>query len=133
VAPFDQPEGWIEGTGLTGLRPGSLYQAQLESRLMPVAVESPIGNPVRGYHLEQNYPNPFNPKTAIGYHLPVAGEVRVVVYDVAGREVAVLAAEEKPAGWHTAAFDASGLASGVYVCRLRSGTVSISRTMVYVR
>ncbi len=71
------------------------------------------------YMLAQNYPNPFNPTTVISYQLPVAGMVRLVVYDILGREVSVLVDESKEAGVHKLKFDASGLASGVYLCRMQ--------------
>jgi hypothetical protein len=133
VAPFDQPEGWIEGTNQPGLRPASLYEAQREGRLIPSAVAEPRGAVPGEYRLEQNYPNPFNPVTTVPYYLPAAGDVRLAVYDLAGREVIVLADEAQHAGWHCSTFDASGLASGIYVCRLRSRAASIARSMVLIR
>jgi hypothetical protein len=71
--------------------------------------------------LEQNYPNPFNPTTAIRYQLPAAGEVTLAVYDLLGCEVSVLVNERRDAGVHEVNFDASGLASGVYLYRLQAG------------
>ncbi|MBS1261432.1 MAG: hypothetical protein MAG453_00753 [Calditrichaeota bacterium] len=62
-------------------------------------------------------PNPFNAVTTIGIALPVAGEVEVVVYNVNGREVAELADGSFPAGRHAFTFDATGLASGIYLVR----------------
>ena len=70
--------------------------------------------------LGQNYPNPFNPSTAITFWLPRASEVKLSVYDLLGREVAVLLNGRKEAGRHEETFDASGLSSGVYVCRLEA-------------
>jgi len=116
------------------------------SKLTSVAEPSGIAAP-GGYMLGQNYPNPFNPITTIGFR--VAGEktgstsidnspstidnrlgsgvwglgsgwVRLSVYDLLGREVAVLVDEEKKAGNYSVTFDASGLASGMYFYALRS-------------
>jgi photosystem II stability/assembly factor-like uncharacterized protein len=70
------------------------------------------------FALRQNYPNPFNPTTAVSCQWPVASEVRLVVYDILGREVAILANGRYPAGQHDFTFGATGLASGTYVCRL---------------
>jgi hypothetical protein len=70
------------------------------------------------FGLEQNYPNPFNPLTVVRGEWPVAGDVKLVVYDMLGREVAVLANGRYPAGRYTFTFDAAGLASGMYFCRL---------------
>jgi photosystem II stability/assembly factor-like uncharacterized protein len=75
--------------------------------------------PVR-YLLEQNYPNPFNPTTVVRYQVPVAGTVRLVVYDILGREVSVLVNERKAPGSYSVRFDATGLASGVYLYRIQA-------------
>ena len=83
--------------------------------------------------LAQNYPNPFNPATVVGYQLPVASNVRLVVYDILGREVAVLVNEREGPGSYEARFDATGLASGVYLYRLTAGTFVQTRSMILVR
>jgi len=83
------------------------------------------------YMLEQNYPNPFNPVTQINFALPKAGFVSLKVYNVLGREVAVLVSENRIAGSHTVNFDASALTSGVYFYRLESnGFVDTKKMMV---
>lgn len=86
-----------------------------------------------GYALEPNYPNPFNPATTIEYALPTTSEVRIAVYDVLGRVVRVLEDGVLPAGRHRVMFDATGLASGVYVARLETPSGSATRTMTLVR
>jgi chitinase len=83
--------------------------------------------------LEQNYPNPFNPSTEIRYHVPVAGFVRLAIYDALGCEVAVLAGTHHVAGSYAVRFSPSGLASGVYVCRLTGETGVRSIRMLLVR
>ncbi len=80
-----------------------------------------------------NYPNPFNPSTEIVYELPGPGPVRLVVYDMIGREVQVLADAHRTAGRHTARFDAEGLPTGTYAYTLTAGSVAITRVMVLVR
>ena len=85
------------------------------------------------FALSQNYPNPFNPSTVIRYQLPAAGSVRLVVYDMLGREVAVLVNETKNAGVHHVTFDAGGLASGVYLYRLQAGDFVQARKLMLVR
>jgi hypothetical protein len=70
------------------------------------------------YALHQNFPNPFNPSTRFQFDIPVASQVRIVVFDVTGREVAVPVQGEFAPGVHTATFDASRLASGVYFYRM---------------
>ena len=89
------------------------------------------------FALGQNYPNPFNPSTIIPYQLPVAGHVRLEVFNVLGQRLATLVDAERSAGMHTAQWDATDAAgravgAGVYIYRLSSGGVSVSRRMVLV-
>jgi hypothetical protein len=83
--------------------------------------------------LSQNYPNPFNPATVIGYQVPCAGNVTLAVYDLLGREVAVLVNERKAPGRYEVQFDASRLSSGVYLYRLTGGSFVQSQKMVLIR
>jgi hypothetical protein len=73
------------------------------------------------YSLDQNYPNPFNPSTTIEFALPDAGYVSLKVYNVLGKEVAMLVSSELTAGRHEARLDAAELASGTYLYRLQAG------------
>jgi hypothetical protein len=91
-----------------------------------VGIEDAAAIP-QGFSLHQNYPNPFNPTTGIRYSIAGSGgqgsgaiEVRLVVYDLFGREVAVLVDEKKAPGSYTVRFDGNGLASGVYFYRLQA-------------
>ncbi len=85
------------------------------------------------YELGANFPNPFNPKTVISGQWTVNSVVRLIVYDVLGRQVAVLADGSYPAGKYTFAFDGTSLASGVYFYRLTAGSSSAVRKMLLVR
>jgi formylglycine-generating enzyme required for sulfatase activity len=85
------------------------------------------------FMLMQNFPNPFNPNTVVSYQLPVASTVKIVVYDVLGREVATLVNEEEPAGVHSVPFDASRLSSGIYLYRLSSGSNAITKKMILMK
>jgi hypothetical protein len=109
------------------------YGAQVDSFyyfLGPNAVESP---PIaRGFQVKA-YPNPFNAATQIEFMLPSTQRVSLRLYDVLGREVAVLVNEIKTAGEHRVTFDASGLASGVYLCRMQAGSFAQTRKIVLVR
>ena len=97
---------------------------------MPTAVNEPVPT---AYALSQNYPNPFNPSTSIRYEIAEGGHVLLAVYDVLGREVATLVNERKPAGTYTVQFSGSGLASGIYFCRLTAGTLMEIRKLVLER
>ena len=88
---------------------------------------------VRAYRLMQNYPNPFNPSTVISYQLPVASEVSLKVFDVLGREVAVLVSGRQKAGNYVVPFNGSGLSSGVYFYRLQAGQFVQTRKMMLVK
>jgi hypothetical protein len=85
------------------------------------------------YALEQNYPNPFNPSTLIRFQVPVATDVKLVVYDMAGREVSVVMIERKEAGTYEVKFDGSGLASGAYIYRLQAGGFIQSKKLVLLK
>ncbi|MDQ3019555.1 MAG: T9SS type A sorting domain-containing protein [Bacteroidota bacterium] len=82
------------------------------------------------YKLYQNYPNPFNPVTKIKYSLPKPGTVKLIVYDIQGKEVEVLKDSFQEAGDKEATFDASGLASGIYFYKLTINNLSTTLKMV---
>lgn len=84
-------------------------------------------------NLHPNYPNPFNPSTTLRYDLDEPGTVRLEVYDLTGRRVALLVDGPAPAGRHTAVFNAAGLASGFYIARLTAGGTVQHRKMLLVR
>jgi hypothetical protein len=96
-------------------------------------VEEPVGAAPAEFALEQNYPNPFNPSTSIGFRVPEEGWVTLSVFDVLGREVAVLVSEPKAPGSYAVDFDARGLASGLYVYRLTAGSFAQTRKMLLLR
>jgi hypothetical protein len=85
------------------------------------------------HHLGYNYPNPFNPLTVIPIDLTTDEHVELRVYDMIGREVAVLIDGMVTAGRSEVPFNATGLASGVYIYRMSAGRVQVARTMVMVR
>jgi hypothetical protein len=83
--------------------------------------------------LLQNYPNPFNAGTVIKYQLAGDGDIRLDVYDVLGRHIAVLAEGRRPSGQHEVRFDAGSLPGGVYLYRLRAGDETRIRRMLLVK
>jgi hypothetical protein len=85
------------------------------------------------YQLLQNYPNPFNPTTQISYVLQKQGMVTVKIFDVLGREVKTLVNQEQTTGLHTVNFDASGLASGMYIYKIDAGSFHSSKKMLLLK
>ena len=89
------------------------------------------------FALGQNYPNPFNPSTIIPYQLPDATHVRLEVFNLLGQRLATLVDGERPAGAHTAHWDATDAAgravgAGVFIYRLTGGGHTVSRRMVLI-
>jgi hypothetical protein len=85
------------------------------------------------YKLNQNYPNPFNPTTKIEYSVPKSGYISLKVYDLLGQEVATIFSGNQKAGNYVATFDGSDLASGVYLYKLQSDKVSITKKFVLMK
>jgi endonuclease/exonuclease/phosphatase family metal-dependent hydrolase len=92
-------------------------------------LETPVS-----FTLNQNYPNPFNPSTVISYKLTQSSKVILEVFDVMGRKVATLVNGNEPAGLQTVTFDASSLASGVYIYRLSTAKgEQLTRKMMLIK
>ena len=98
----------------------------------PAGVGESSTKPLR-FWLEQNYPNPFNPNTAINYQLKAVSQVSIKVFDLLGREIATLVNEMKHPGSYSVTWEAGGLPSGVYFCRMRAGSFTASRKMSLFR
>jgi hypothetical protein len=88
---------------------------------------------VKEYELVQNYPNPFNPATIIKYNIPKSGEVKLRVFDILGREVTTLVNSYQKEGRYEVEFNASKLASGVYIYRLEADDFVNSKKMLLVK
>jgi hypothetical protein len=148
---------------IAGLAPGSYtviadlvgYDAA-DSKTTTVSYNSTTGVPVNGvadlnllavttgigesgeiqpmsFELGQNYPNPFNPTTGIRFQVPGTSNVRLVVYNLLGQEVAELVNGVLSAGSHSVSFDAGMLASGVYLYQLSAGTMTATKKMVLLK
>jgi photosystem II stability/assembly factor-like uncharacterized protein len=83
--------------------------------------------------LHQNYPNPFNSITTFGFQIAKFGSVKLAIYDILGREVTILVNDQRPPGNYTIPFEASSLASGVYLYRLITETLMHTHKMVVIR
>ena len=92
------------------------------------AIEENPQSFIKDYQLHQNFPNPFNPSTTIEFALPKSAFVTLKIYNLLGEEVATLVAEKLAAGRHKINWNATGLASGVYLYRLEASDPSTSST-----
>ncbi len=112
--------------------PGEWSEARVFTVQFPVSADGQEAVPLR-FGLDQNYPNPFNPETTIRFSLSQRGTAKLAVFDLLGREVAVLMEGQRNAGRYEVAWDARLASTGIYVCRLQSGAFVESRKMVVLR
>ncbi|MBK7228532.1 MAG: carboxypeptidase regulatory-like domain-containing protein [Ignavibacteriales bacterium] len=87
--------------------------------------------------LFNNFPNPFNPSTKIRFAIPSNNEnsfnVKVIIYDILGNEIATLVNEEKSAGIYEVTFNANNLASGIYIVTLKASSISVSQKIILMK
>jgi hypothetical protein len=104
------------------------------SVITPIISSTEENNPIPLVHkLYQNYPNPFNPSTIVRFDLPVTSEVTITVYDITGREIAVLVSGIKVAGSHQVTFNAARLNSGLYFYQLKTKEFTAIQKMMLVK
>ncbi len=111
--------------GSIGLWRRSLSEITSIERLNPV-------HPKR-FELRQNYPNPFNPSTVITYEISTISDVSLIVYDILGREIAMLVNGKQTSGEHSVKFDGRNLSSGVYFYRLSVSGYTTTKKMLLIR
>ncbi len=93
-----------------------------------------LGNEIpREFSLSQNFPNPFNPVTKIKFTLPKSSITKITIYDISGREVTTLAAEQLNAGYYETEFDGNKFSSGVYYYKLSAGDYTETKKMVLIK
>ncbi|MFN0158359.1 MAG: T9SS type A sorting domain-containing protein [Bacteroidota bacterium] len=102
-------------------------------KISELGTSVPEGPMPLAFGLDQNYPNPFNPVTMINFSVGTYGHTSLQVFDILGREVATLVDRQHSAGNHRVEFNATGLASGVYIYRMNAGGESFSRMMLLAR
>lgn len=127
----------------TGIANGTLSEARirqsfdrivlLKSRRSITSTPRDDEDLVTGFRLLPNIPNPFNPVTLVRWESRTEAHIRVSVHDILGREIAILANGPAVAGSHEARFDATGLASGVYLVRIQSEEMAASRTILLLK
>lgn len=97
------------------------------------AVETEPASLPKTFSLQQNYPNPFNPSTKLTFQVSKAGFVSIRIYDLLGREAAILVDEVKQAGTYSATWDALNFNTGVYFCRMQSESFSATIKMILTK
>jgi hypothetical protein len=123
-APFDP--------AYDGTTTAVIYSSPYSFTYASTDINDPVAV-VNSFNLMQNYPNPFNPSTLINYTLPNKNIVSLKIFDVLGREVANLVNESQEAGSHSVTFNASKLASGMYIYTLRTENQSLSKKMMLMK
>ena len=118
------PDSWqaSPGHGTPGLDNSQFTSNAFEDDTIPEKIA-----------LSQNYPNPFNPYTLINFDLPENSQVSLKVYDMLGREVAILVNGPIKAGYHKVTFDAKNLASGMYIYRLIASNTIVTRKLTIIK
>jgi hypothetical protein len=122
----------------TGTGTGKLFQLQwlyftAKGDTITMGAKSSDSPIPQSYGLEQNFPNPFNPSTIINYALPASGFVTLRVFDMLGREVAILVNEQKSAGKYSLRFDGRSFSSGVYFYWLQADKFIETKKLVLLR
>lgn len=105
---------------------------------IPTGIQSNGNEIPENYSLSQNYPNPFNPNTKINFSIPSSGlsngsNVRLAVFDILGKEVALLVNENLTAGNYSIDFNASSIPSGTYFYRLTAGSFTDTKKLVLIK
>jgi len=98
-----------------------------------IGIQNISGEIPSGFQLHQNYPNPFNPTTNIRYNLPKNGFVKLVVFDITGKEIETLVNEKQSVGTYEAKFDGSQLSSGVYFYKMQAGDFIQTKKMFLLK
>ncbi|MCB0725511.1 MAG: T9SS type A sorting domain-containing protein [Ignavibacteriae bacterium] len=98
-----------------------------------VGINNSVENIPVKYFISQNYPNPFNPVTKIKYEVPHRSPIKIIIYDLTGREIRTLVNEFRDPGMYEAVFDGAGLSSGAYFYRIESPDFSQTRKMILLK
>ncbi len=119
--PYNSNEVWVTSFG-NGMKAGTSSSTTVQMDGVPIQPS-----------LAQNYPNPFNPLTTIAFTLPVRSHSRLTIYDVLGRRVAMLVDQDLDAGTHSAVWDATNAASGVYLYTLKTNGYQETKRLVLLK
>jgi hypothetical protein len=132
VNMFSQDSLYLHAPGALDLPVTKLRIFKYGCKLVDDVASPAIGLPLM-YSLAQNYPNPFNPVTHITYSIPVQSFVKIIIYDMLGREVSMLVNGKQEPGEYSIQWNAEGIPSGVYFYRLLAGDFSQTKEMLLIR
>jgi len=121
----EEPAAWVVACRINGIIYGS-------ASYLPTGIKQNISEN-RTFTLSQNYPNPFNPSTRISYTIPEQQRVTLKVYDVLGKEIAVLVDAVQQAGTHSIQFSGDKLPSGIYIYEFRTSLFHATRKMLLLK
>ncbi len=122
-------ESNINASLMAGTKDGRVFSRSLNTI---TAVETIEELPTE-FALNQNYPNPFNPTTQIEFSVPEVGSYSLKVYNAIGQQVAVLASGQMNIGNYQISFDASRLASGLYIYQLAGNNVKMTKKIILMK
>jgi hypothetical protein len=125
------PNGTSSTNLFTGTWGSGVFKRPLSE--MTTGIEDKHNEIPTRFALKQNYPNPFNPSTIISYQLSVVSNVKLSVYDMLGREIAVLVESKQNAGTHQKQWNAEGLPSGVYLYRLQTESFTETKKLLFLK
>ena len=136
-APFEAPDGYIEGTNESRLEPRSLYEAQLHERLATqVSIGQIASDPIQkpaSFALYQNFPNPFNSTTTIKFETYKSGFFTISVYNIGEEKIQSLMMENLQPGSHQILWQAKELPSGIYFIKVQNRSHSIIKRMLLIK
>jgi photosystem II stability/assembly factor-like uncharacterized protein len=123
----DENQGWLLCDN------GNIFYTDNNGQIIVGVKENNSNKTPTSFALYQNYPNPFNPNTKISYTIPIASNIRIIVYNSLGQTVKVLENGFKIAGNYSINFDASNLPSGIYLYKLEAGQFSQVKKMSLIK
>jgi hypothetical protein len=110
-----------------------VFFRKLDCNILWGDIKNEINDYPHKFHLYSNYPNPFNPTTTIKFSVDKNEYTSLRIFDITGREVALLISEKLNPGTYSTQWDASAMPSGVYFCLLRSGSHSVSQKLIFMK
>ncbi len=120
--------GNLEQTFATGIAPRRIVFGNPGTTSV-----QPISEAISDYSLEQNYPNPFNQSSVINYKCQISGFVKIVLFDLTGKEIKTLINEYKQPGTYKVRFNAEGLSGGIYFYKMTAGDFSDVKKIILLK